>query len=518
MQTNAFSVVNTFGALFGKPSEVWFTSGLSTTSELAGRIPAGIRHFLSLVGLETPREQLLGLSALVAVILVAVLFIALSFARRGRSRDTGAPLSALTRRPRITGYFFLIVLAGFFGGWSVLAPLSSAALAPGVISPDGYRKTVEHLEGGIIQSIHVKEGDVVVAGEPLFTLDNVQARARYEELNEKYLYNLAIEARLLAELSDADTITFPSELVLADGGAVEQTMAAQKQVLTSRRATQSGRENILLQRIGQIKQQTLGLEQVILAQNLQVSLIDEEIANAQELYDQGLEKYARLLSLKRTHAAIEAEIASHRSKIAENAQRIGETRIQLLTLQEQLIERSNNELAETQGLLGELRSQMPSRADILERTVVRAPISGTVMGIRPVTETSVIRPGDVLLDIVPDEAMLIVDARVKPTDIERIRPGMEARVVLTAYRQRNLPLIHGTLRSISADRLIDNRTGESYFMAKVEVTMEDLDKLDEIRLVPGMPADVMFLNDEQTLIGYLLDPFLQSVGRSFREN
>ena len=113
---------------------------------------------------------------------------------------------------------------------------------------------------------------------------------------------------------------------------------------------------------------------------------------------------------------------------------------------------------------------------------------------------------------------LIVDARVKPTDIERIRPGMEARVVLTAYRQRNLPLIHGTLRSISADRLIDSRTGESYFMVKVEVTMSDLDQLVDIRLVPGMPADVMFLNDEQTLIGYLLDPFLQSVGRSFREN
>ena len=134
------------------------------------------------------------------------------------------------------------------------------------------------------------------------------------------------------------------------------------------------------------------------------------------------------------------------------------------------------------------------------------------------TETGVIRPGEPLLEIVPEDAMLIIDARVRPTDIDRVRPGMEARVLLTAYKQRNLPRINGVLRSISADRLVDDRTGEAYFLAKVDVNPEDLALLDEVHLAPGMPADVMILNDEQTLIDYLLGPILQSMRRSFHEN
>ncbi len=168
--------------------------------------------------------------------------------------------------------------------------------------------------------------------------------------------------------------------------------------------------------------------------------------------------------------------------------------------------------------LSEIRSQMPSRVDILERTVIRAPIAGTVMNIQATTETGVVRPGEPILEIVPREAPLIIDAQVRPSDIDRIRPGMEARVLLTAYKQRSLPLIHGILRSISADRLVEDRTGEAYFLAKVEVKPEDLANLDEVRLVPGMPADVMILDDEQTLIDYLLSPILRSMDRSFRES
>ncbi len=181
-------------------------------------------------------------------------------------------------------------------------------------------------------------------------------------------------------------------------------------------------------------------------------------------------------------------------------------------------EKIGAELADVRRLLAEIKGQMPSREDMLQRTVIRAPIDGTVMNVRVNTETGVVGSGQPLLDIVPVGNKLVIDARVRPTDIERIMPGMSARVVLTAYRQRNLPLVHGTLRSISADALADERSGLAYFLAKIEVPPEAMAGLDEVRLVPGMPAEVMLLDGQQSTFAYLLGPILDSARRSFREN
>ncbi len=476
-----------------------------------------IGPWLATAGWTDPAEQRFVMATVLVGFAALLLLGVLLLARRGQSRATGSALTEVTRRPRRFGYAAALVLIAFFGGWSVLAPLASAALASGVVSPEGSRKTVEHLEGGIVRSIHVREGDEVSAGAPLITLEDIQARARYEELRERYLHLLAMEARLIAQRSGLEEIPFAEELVQATDARAQRAIAAQRELLASQRATQTGRERILRQRIRQLDEQNGGLDEVIAAQNRQIALIEEEIAGVQQLYDKGLAQYPRLLALKRAQAELEAERASNRARIAENGQRIGEAEIQLLTLREQVIEEANDQLTEVQRRLAEIRSQMPSRQDVLERTVVRAPIAGTVMNIQTTTESGVVRPGEPILEIVPGEAPLIIDAQVRPNDIDRIRPGMEARVLLTAYKQRSLPLIHGTLRSISADRLVEDRTGEPYFLAKVEVKPEDLARVEEINLVPGMPADVMILDDEQTLIDYLLSPIFRSMDRSFRE-
>ena len=275
---------------------------------------------------------------------------------------------------------------------------------------------------------------------------------------------------------------------------------------------------ILEARIRQLEEQNSGLKEMVAAENEQLALVDEEIKAVQQLLDKGLERKPRILALKRGRADIAASKAANRAKIAENAQAMGETRLQLLTIGQERQEKIGAELAEIRKVLAEIKGQLPSRADILQRTVIRAPIDGTVMNLRVNTEAGVIGAGKPLLDIVPEGSKLIIDARVRPTDIERIRPGMSARVVLTAYRQRNLPLIHGTLRSISADAMTDERTGSSYFVAKVEVRPEDLARLEEVRLVPGMPAEVMLMDGEQSLMTYLLGPILDSARRSLREN
>ncbi len=435
-----------------------------------------------------------------------------------RSKDPSATLETMTRNPRHLGVaaaaFFVLV----FAGWSGLAPLVGAAIAPGVISPDGYRKTVQHLEGGIIQSILVQQGDRVDAGDPLIELDNTRAKALDGEIRERLRYVLATAARLEAERTGSSEIDFPDQLFDEKSDDLRKLMEGQRQLLRSHQATHQGRVKILKSRMRQLEEQNAGLRQVIAAEDQQIALIEEEISDAQDLLEKGLERKPRVLALRRYRADISAEKASNRAKIAENAQEIGETELQLLAISEERQEKINEELANTRRILSELNSQLPSREDILRRTVIRAPVSGTVMNVRVTTESGVMQPGQPLLDIVPQTSAMIIDARVRPTDIERIRPGMPTRVVLTAYRQRTLPLIHGKLRSISGDAIMDERTGESYFLAKIEVVPEDIAGLDNVKLLPGMPAEVMLIDSEQTLFSYLTSPIIDSARRRFREN
>jgi HlyD family type I secretion membrane fusion protein len=438
--------------------------------------------------------------------------------RRRRSQGIEGPsLAHLTRQPRRLGYVAVLLLVAGLGGWSVIAPLASAAIAIGVVSPDGYRKTIQHLEGGIIRAIHVREGDFVTAGQKLVTLEETQAKANYEELRERYVYLLAMEARLIAEQTGADTIEFPAELMTLGTGEA-QNLRGEEDLFLSRRATREGRERILDQRVKQLEEEIVGLRAVIAADSTQLELIKQEIAGVKELYDKGLERLPRLLALQRSQADIRGEQARYGAQIARNKQEIGESEMQLLTMRQEDKEKINEDLTKVRSALAELRSQLPSRADVLTRTIITAPIAGTVMNVRVTTESGVVRPGEPILDIVPVEAKLIIDARVRPIDIDTVQPGMKAHVLLTAYRQRNLLQIHGSLRSISADRLIDDRSGEAYFLAKVEVDRAELARLKDVRLMPGMPAEVMILTGERTLLDYFLRGFLESVTKSFRES
>ena len=451
--------------------------------------------------------------------LALVLLILVSRLLRRRTEPASQPsLQAATRRPKTIGIVAASGLLVFVGGWSALAPLASAAIAPGVLSPAGNRKTVEHLEGGIIKTIHVQEGDQVIAGAPLVTLEDVQAKAQYAQLRKRFLHLTAVEARLMAERSGKAKLAFPETLTRAAEPDAVNAMNAQLELFDSRRISRESREQVLRKRVSQLNEQNAGLEQVLAAQETQIHLLEEEIQSAEKLLESGLEKRPRVLALQRERADVEAQKASNRARIAENGQKIGETEIQLLTLREHLVEEANDQLVEVQRVLSEIRTQLPSREDVLVRTVIRAPLAGTIMNIQPTTETGVIRSGEPILEIVPDQPNLVVEAKVRPSDIDRVYSGMEARVVLTAYRQRNLPLIHGQLQSISADRLVESRTGKPYFLAKISVNREDLEGLESVHLVPGMPAEVMLLDGELSFLEYLISPLSHSIEKSFREN
>ncbi len=487
----------------------------AVTRTLSSRIEEII---LALGGADPASRRALFILAGMIALVLGMLLVRLLRRARLRSAVMRAELARVTRWPRFLGYGAALIFLGTLGWWAAVAELASATLAPAVVSPDGHRKTIQHYEGGIVQAIHVHEGDVVAVGDRLLTLDDTQARAGHRELRERYADLTAQEARLLAEQDGRDDIEFPAELLAMRDIDARRVISDQTALLRSRQATAKGREQILNQRIRQVEEEIAGLHDMIAAQDRQHELLAQELASVEKLYKEGLERLPRILALQRAQAQIEADRASNRARVARDGQEIGETRMQLLTMQEQERERMNEEFTKVRSVLAELRNQVSARQDVLKRTVITAPIAGTVMNLKVTTETGVVRAGDAILDIVPGEAKLIIDAQLRPIDIDNVHPGMKARVLLTAYRQRNLPQIHGVLRSVSADSLVEDRTGRAYFLAKVEVDPDDLARLSDVRLIPGMPAEVMIFTGEQTLFEYVARPLAESVLKSFRDD
>lgn len=452
---------------------------------------------------------------------------------QGPKSATGAAVAAETKRamlngrlqtPLVISAFAVILFYGVFGTWAATAKLASGAPAEGVVSPIGSRKTVQHLEGGIIGEILAREGDAVVAGQPLIMLSQTQAQAGFDIFLDKRRTLAATVARLEAERDGQPSPEFPKFLTDAQSDpAVANILSAQMNLFETRTATQNGRESILSQRVLQLEEQIDGLEKQIASQTRQIELIDEEIADIEQLVSKGLERKSRLSGLERNKAEIDGERAQNQSAVAQSRQAIGEAQLQIINLKDnyrtEISEQLNAAITELSGI----RQQMIASEDVLQRTVVTAPISGVVHNMRFNTLGGVIRPGEAVLDIVPAEEGLIIEARISPLDIDVVYQGLEAQVNLQAFSQRNLPLINGVVRSVSADALVDEATGESYFKANVAVDRAKLDDIEqkigmEIDLVPGMPANVMIVTGHRTFLQYLIDPFSNSVRNSFRES
>lgn len=447
------------------------------------------------------------------------LFLVWRFIRLRGGGQKNPSLARATRGTRLFGYAIILLFFGGFGTWASVASLASAALAPGIISPDGSRKTIQHLEGGIVEKIHVRDGETVQAGQPLITLQNTRALAQYEELQERHIFLLATSARLKAEEKGSEVIEFPRELLVDTDDASALAVAGQKALFNSGREVQIAREKILGQRIAQLEEEISGLTELIGAEDEQLDLISTEIAAAKELVAKKLMRSPQFLELQREHADMRGQRATNRASIARIRQQIGETELQLLATRQQDQKTASSEHADIRAELATIRTQLPDRLDRLSRTVIVAPTTGRVMDVRVTTEAGgVIGAGEPILDLVPEDAALVVDARVSPQDVDSVVPGMRARIVLTAFNQRYLPQVHGRVRSISADRLTDDRTGEPYFLAKVDVDTDELDALDqEVDLVAGMSVEVMILTGDQTLVDIIAKPIVDSVRRSFRD-
>ncbi|HEX6112714.1 MAG TPA: HlyD family type I secretion periplasmic adaptor subunit [Geminicoccaceae bacterium] len=431
-----------------------------------------------------------------------------------------APLMHELRRPVRAGLLLIGLFFGGIGWWAASAPLAGAAIAPGVVSPDGSRRIVQHLEGGIIREILVRDGTLVRAGDSLIVLEDVQARAGFDMLQARFQTLAATQARLLAEQSAASSVRFPAWLIEAttnDPTALE-AMVAQRALFDTRAKALEDRKEILRRRIEQLREETAGLEAQIVADSRQIVLIDEEIQGVEQLYRKGLERKSRLLALQRARTDIEGNRAERRARIARAQQAIGETELQIIAQDTAQLEAINEEASRIQFELAEVEQRLAASRDVLERTLITAPVDGTVVALRFRTAGGVVRPGEPVLEIVPEHEELLIDARVSPMDIDVVRAGLPARVVLPAFQQRHMPQIEGRVRQVSADAIADPQTGQRFFEVRVEIDRDRLAALaPEIELTPGMPAEVYITTGERTALDYLLGPFYDSLRRTWRE-
>jgi len=436
---------------------------------------------------------------------------------------TSAQPSLLTddRRFRRLGFLVVFAVFGGLGTWAAVAPLSSAALAPGVITVENYRKTVQHLEGGIIKTIRVRDGDSVQKDQVLATLDDTQPRAQLEVLRGQYYIAAAREARLIAQRDGLNEVRYPPNLLVhADDPRVDDAIRIQNHTFTVRKTAHDGEISLYRRQIEQLRAKLKGLQAQITSRDRLVKSFRHELEDFEALLKEGYTERQKVRELERNLAQSEGQRGELASELAATELQISETELKILQLEKELQREVAKELGEVQAALFELREKIQSLESTVARTVVKAPEPGMVLGLSVHTLGGVIQPGGKILDIVPQDERLVVEARLSPQDIDRIQLGQMAEVRFTAFKSRDTPKIEGKLMVVSADRLVDEQTQTSYYLARVEITPEGLQDLarQKLDLVPGMPAEVLINTGERTLFEYLTDPFVNTVTRSFIED
>mgnify|MGYP002641167018 CR=1 FL=1 len=422
--------------------------------------------------------------------------------------------------PIVIGCIIIALFFGALGGWAALAPLESAAIAPGEVAIDTKRKTIQHLEGGIIGDILVRDGDVVAAGQVLIRLAEIQSRAELELLQGRYVTASAIEARLIAERDGRTDIAFPDWLLdrLVEPEIIE-TVSGQVNIFASRRESLNHQTLILGKRIAQFGEEITGLKGQIESENMQLKLIAEESEDVRKLVELGLARRPRLLALEREAAALEGRRSQNLAGIARAKQSISEADLRISELKTAIINEVVQQLSETQAELFDLADRIRASEDKLARTEIRAPIGGTVVNLQVHTPGGVIAPGAPLLDIVPSDDPLVIEARIDPSDIDVVRIGLEAQVRISAFSQRNILPIPGVVNYVSADRLTDERTGAVYYVARIHLEEKDiLAALQGAELQSGMQAEVMIATGSRTALEAIIRPISNSFNRAFREN
>jgi HlyD family type I secretion membrane fusion protein len=422
------------------------------------------------------------------------------------------------RKLILWGSVLLILNLGAVGVWAGTVPLRSAVIASGVVKVMSKRKAVQHFEGGIVKTILVREGDQVEAGQVLARLDTTQIEASLGVLETKLFADLATEARLIAEQTGAVKIAFPDELLNSNQSEAKLAMQTQEAEFVARAASLDGERKLIDQQMLQLQHTIKGLESSSKALEQQLASLQEEIKDGDYLMARGLARKPKVLALRRAEAEAEGQIARNAASNAEARGKIAELedrRRQLTYNRSQEIAKQRHATSEE---IADVRHRIAALRDRIARSDLRAPESGVIVGLNTRHLNAVLGPRETLLEIVPAKDRLVIEASLRPSDRNEVYVGQTARVRILAFNIRRTPIMPGTVTSVSADALIDPKTGIASYLAEVE-----LEPTDEVRpylssLQPGMPVEAFIETGERTFAEYLLQPVMLRVHRAFRES
>ena len=418
----------------------------------------------------------------------------------------------------IAGYAVIAIGFGGLIGFTAFAHLDSAVTAHASVSVESRRQVVQHLEGGIVRDILVREGDKVEKGQLLFRMDDTQTRANLDLFQNQLNTYLALESRLIAERDSLPTIAFPEELASPSTGTpIAKAIEDQQLQFAQRRASMDSQISIMRSREKALTEEIEGLKREGESAQHQLFFIDDELKGVRELTAKGLVPKTRLNALEREKARLDGVVGRNDIEAAKARNSINEVQLQINQLQQKMQEDVANNLADVRPKISDLREKVRVAQDSLRRADLVAPRSGLVQSVKVSTVGQVLRPGDVLLEIVPINDPLIIEAQIQTVDADSVRPGMEAEVRFPSFHSRTTPLILGKVRSVSSDRLIDDMTRQPYFLAQIATTDTDIPEDLNQRLRAGMPAEVVFPTGERTVLQYLVQPLREAFRNAFSE-
>lgn len=418
--------------------------------------------------------------------------------------------------PVLAGLVTLAIGFGGFGAWAAMAPLEGAVVAPAKVAVTGRNKVVQHLEGGIVKEILVEEGQRVAAGEAVLVLDGTASTSQHNRLKIQLATLEAMGARALAERNGSDRVEFAT--AVAAGQQVSTLLQDQEAEFKAGLQRHHAELGILAQQIAALEEQIAGHKVQKKETKLQIDLIAEEREALEELLSKGLTRKSQVLALKRSEADLKGREGQLAAAIAQARQSIAEIRERIAQTESARIGDASALLSKVRSERSEVIEQLNAAEDISERVVVRAPAAGTVIGLTKYNSGAVIAPGQEIMTIVPEGTALVVEARVRPQDIDDVQVGQAAWMTFSAFDPSETPPVAGKVAYISADRLEDDRTGEAYYLARLEISTDSSPGFDPAKVGPGLAAEVFIATGDRTFLEYLTAPLTRTLNRSFRES
>jgi len=446
---------------------------------------------------------------------------------RPKSSSTDMSRASLAAPHREAQLGFILSGAFFIGllGWAAFVPLDAGAMADGIVAVSGNRQVVQHRDGGVITDLYVTEGQTVRAGQPLLRVATPELVASERAMTSEVVSLLARRARLAAERDGRGELTEPAEfanLPAADVALAQEALAGQRQLLKARRASIQTERAVLSQRVRQQSEQIGGLSHQMGSNREQSRLLGEELEGMKRLLPDGFVAVNRIRAMERNVSELDGQYGALRADTARTSEAIGETRLQMVSLDRIRLEEITTELGELQQRLDEIQPKLDAMREQVAGSIIRAPTGGKVVGLTTFTIGGVVAAGATIMEIVPQDRALVVEAKAAPTDADDLRVGMKTQVRFSALQERNLPILEGAVTRVSADSFEDERTGARYFEIEIVVPPAELDKIRQIRgdtgLRAGLPAEVLVPLRSRSALSYLLEPLTQTLWRAGREH